>query len=273
MDYKSIIVHAQANPEAQGRMRCAADLADRFGGVLIGCGSEAEAVADGDPFSVAPGELMALQAEQVEQNITAAHTAFEAIAKGRDYRWISEHMTPTDALALHSRAADLIVTGAPTGDRFDPRRDDDLGLLVIIAGRPVLVTPPQRDYLAADRILVCWMDSREARRAVSDAMPLLTRAKEVLVASVAGPNGLAEACETADEVAEALRRHGVSANGEGLLRDERRVGAILCDRAAAMGADLIVAGGYGRTRLGEWVFGGVTQSLIRQTDRFVLLSH
>ena len=74
-------------------------------------------------------------------------------------------------------------------------------------------------------------------------------------------------------MAEALRRHGVSANGEGLLRDERRVGAILCDRAAAMGADLIVAGGYGRTRLGEWVFGGVTQSLIRQTDRFVLLSH
>jgi nucleotide-binding universal stress UspA family protein len=74
-------------------------------------------------------------------------------------------------------------------------------------------------------------------------------------------------------VAGFLREHGVRATGEGLLRDSRRTATILQDRASDFGADLLVSGGYGRSRLGEWAFGGVTKSLLDQDARFVLLSH
>jgi len=271
--YKAILVHPEPTQEAVDRLACAANLADRFGALLIGCGSEAETVLVDHPFAVHSPEVLAVRTRQVNDNIEAARLAFEKASHNRPHNWVSERLPPTEALALHGRAADLIVTNTTPKERFNPSRHVDAGLLVAIAGRPVLVAPKGDDHLRGERILVCWKDTREARRAISDALPFLQMAEDVLVVEVAAPDAIKDAGRRIGEVAEALCRHGVFAHSEVLVRDQRKTVSILEDRACALGADLIVAGGYGRSRMGEWAFGGVTESLLRQSGRFVLLSH
>lgn len=273
MAYKAILVHVEATKASEARVVCAADLADRFGALLIGCGSEMAPSLHPDPFGAPNGDLLMAMAERVEEHLAQAEVTFERLAGARSKRWISERSMPDETIVAAARAADLIVTSLPEKGKEDPVRNEDPGLLVVISGRPVLVVPPQKDYLAARRILVCWKDTRESRRALSDALPFLQKADEVLVAEVAPRADLAAACKRANEVAESLCRHGVRATGEGLLRDERRTASILLDRASCFAADLIVSGGYGRSRIGEWAFGGVTKALLGQDQYFVLLSH
>lgn len=273
MAYKGILVHVEATQAAQARVNCAADLADQFGALLIGCGSEmVPQIAEG-PFAARDGQMLSLMLGRVDEQLAQSKAAFERLAGERPRKWISERLMPDEALTLAARSADLIVTSRAAKGDEDSLRNEDPGLLVVISGRPVLVVPPGRDYLPLGRVLVCWKDSRESRRALTDALPILQRANDVLVAEVAAPADLVAACQRSGDVAEALHRHGVSAHSEGLIKDERRVADILQTRASDFGADLIVAGGYGRSRLGEWAFGGVTRALLTQTDRFVLLSH
>jgi nucleotide-binding universal stress UspA family protein len=273
MTFKTILVHVEPTKEAEARVRCAADLADRFDALLLGCGAEAPPQLVMDPFTVADGEIAAQMLRQTDEHLAKAEQTFERVAAGRARRWVHERSLPDEALCTAARTADLIVASQIDHHDRDSLRTADPGMLVVVSGRPILVTPPGKAHLAAERVLVCWKDAREARRAVSDALPFLMRAEEVLVVEVAAPEGLAGACQRAGEVAESLCRHGVFAHGEGLIKDERRVTTILEDRARVFGADLIVAGGYGRSRLGEWAFGGVTKSLLEQQEHFVLMSH
>lgn len=274
MSYKSVLVHVENDAATENRVKCAADIADRFGALLIGCGCEAPQVpVAGDAFGISSGEVTVFERERVDGNLAAAKATFERLAAGRRHAWIAEQRLPEEGLAEVSRACDLIVTSRASRGRGDPLQHEDIGLLIVTAGRPVLLAPRDKDYLPPSRVLVCWKDSRESRRAISDALPFLQAASEVLVVEVADQNDLGAACKRTADVAEALKRHGVPAVGEGVIQDERSTGAIIAHRADCMGADLIVAGGYGRARLSEWVFGGVTRALLEQERRFVLLSH
>jgi nucleotide-binding universal stress UspA family protein len=272
LGYKTLLVHAEPTPEAAGRLACAVDLADRFSALLIGCGCEAAPVLLEPPFHTGP-DVAALGSQRIERNIEAARETFEAAARSVAHRWSAASSAPTEAIALHARAADLIVASRTTADRFNALRHVDPGLLVAIAGRPVLITPDSEDHLRAERVVVCWKDVREARRAVADALPFLVQAADVLVVEVADPEDLKGACARAGEVAEALCRHGVFARSEVMAHDRKQTATLLEDRARAFGADLIVAGGYGRSRLSEWVFGGVTNAFLQDSRGFVLLSH
>ena len=271
--YKTILVHADASPESVGRILCAADLADQFDALLLGCGCEAPQPIPMDPFGTADGALIVEMQRLAADHLTQAESAFRKLAVGRAVAWTSMLALPDEAIPLAARQADLIVTSHPSNRRVDRLRNEDPGLLTVIAGRPVLITPPNQEHLDARRVLVCWKDSREARRALGDAMPFLQAAQDVLVVEVAQDGDRPNAKLCVDEVAAGLRRHGVNAAAEVVLKDRRDVTALLMSRARAFGADLMVAGAYGRTRLGEWAFGGVTRNLLDQTDRFVLLSH
>lgn len=271
--YKTILVHADARPEAVGRILCAAGLADQFDAVLLGCGCEAPQPIPMDPFGAANGELVVEMQRLAAHHLADAEAAFRKLAGQRTTAWTAMLSPPDEALPLAARQADLIVVSHPGHGRTDVLRNEDPGLLTVIAGRPVLVTPPDRDHLEARRVMICWKDSREARRALADAMPFLRAARDVLVVEAAQAGDAADAKLCVEEVAAGLARHGVRASSEVLIRDRRSVAAVLLERARAFGADLLVAGGYGRTRLGEWAFGGVTRSLLDQTERFVLLSH
>jgi nucleotide-binding universal stress UspA family protein len=271
--YKTILVHADARPESAGRIRCAAWLADRFDALLLGCGCEMPTPIPIGPFGDANGELILEMRTLATDDLIGAEAAFRTLAGQRKLAWVSMLALPDEAIPLAARQADLIVTARAPRGRVDASRNEDPGLLAVIAGRPVLVVPPDRDHLSGQRVVVGWKDSRESRRALSDAMPFLQRAADVLVVEVAHAPQLADAQMGVNEVTESLKRHGVNVSGEALLKDEQDVTTLLLDRTRAFGADLIVAGAYGRTRLGEWAFGGVTRNLLDQTEFFVLLSH
>ena len=145
--------------------------------------------------------------------------------------------------------------------------------MVLAAGRPVLVVPPNLDTLSEERVIVGWKDTREARRALRDALPFLERAAAVTIAEISDEESEVDAGRRAGDVVRYLARHNVrvgptiAAHPKGGIADE------LIGLARAEGADLIVAGAYGHSRLGEWVFGGVTRDLLGSSPVCCLLAH
>nr|HPU52941.1 universal stress protein [Burkholderiaceae bacterium] len=139
-------------------------------------------------------------------------------------------------------------------------------------GRPLLLVPPAMAVPKLDRALVAWKDTREARRAVVDGLPLLRLAREVQVVEVADQPELTMARERVGDIVAWLGRHGVQATANASAGGDDH-GAVLSAIATQWGADLIVAGAYGHNRLREWVLGGVTRELLLKSERCALLSH
>jgi nucleotide-binding universal stress UspA family protein len=141
------------------------------------------------------------------------------------------------------------------------------------SGRPVLVVPYiQKAPLALDHVLVCWNGSRNAARAIGDAMPFLQRAKAVEVAIVLGESGSSDEIPGAD-IGEHLARHGLAVEVERLTAIKGDVPDTILSHAADAEADLIVMGGYGHSRLREFILGGVTRGILRTMTVPVLMSH
>jgi nucleotide-binding universal stress UspA family protein len=143
--------------------------------------------------------------------------------------------------------------------------------LVMRIGRPMLVVPPEAEYLKLGNVVVAWKDTPEARRAVADALPLLHRAKDVTVVEVIEENGNRAAAQTrVGDVAAWLGRHAITAAGRVVnSTDEMQELDTLWQSAC----DLMVAGAYGHSRFREWVFGGVTRNLLTRSRHCSLLSH
>jgi nucleotide-binding universal stress UspA family protein len=271
MPYKSLLVHADAGPGCNRRVYTALTIADWFEAAVTGLGAEAF-----DPLLFAGGAELdgaaaAMGLWQVSEDIQAAEAHFRRLAAGRrEIAWIGREDCPDTMLALHARGADLIVASRPEHGEsaaFAARPAD----LVMRAGAPVLFTADGEAELRAERIVVAWKDAREARRAVSDALPLLARARKTTVVAVDGDEpdvgrGLAE-------VAARLARHGVAVETEVARKTRASIAETLEAVADRHGADLIVAGAYGHSRVREWALGGVTEDLIAASSKFVLLSH
>jgi len=199
---------------------------------------------------------------------------FRAAMHGRtkDVEWRAALELPARYVARQSRAADLVVVGGDGKVMSDPFAIVGAGDLLMQAGRPLLVVPAAVKWLDLRSALVAWKDCPEARRAIADALPLLARAGEVTVAGIAEEEGgQAAVRQQAEDVVGWLSRHGISARAQVPERTGNAVAQL--DRIAAdTGAGVVVAGAYGRSRLREWVLGGVTQHLLGQTARCVLLS-
>lgn len=274
MGYAGILVHVQTNPEARSRLDCACALAKMFDATLIGVGAEAFALLAPDyGYYAAQAEWYAVMRKSVEENLVRTRDLFDASAEGsaKATVWESGVRAPIEAVAEASRGADLIVAGGGHARRENTYEDVPTGELVVTAGRPVLIVPAKGPPLSGDRVVLAWKDTREARRALSDALPFLKRAQSVLVLEVCGKDEGGDADIRTADVVRALRRHGVSATAK--VVDGRGDARTINAQADLFGADLLVAGGYGHSRLGEWVFGGVTRDLLKQHGRYVLLSH
>lgn len=142
--------------------------------------------------------------------------------------------------------------------------------------RPVLVGPRGVNPLEAKRALVAWKDTREARRAIRDALPLLHKAKEVMVVEIAESGRsieVADAQSRLRDVVAYLKRHQITVVADRVRPNEGTVGNAVLRIAQEQSFDLIVAGAYGHSRLGEWLFGGVTQELLTSSPVCCLLSH
>ena len=141
------------------------------------------------------------------------------------------------------------------------------------SGRPVIIVPYiQKAPLKLDRVMVCWDGSRTATRAIADAMPLLHRSGRVEVVIVANERGKKDEIEGADMGAH-LARHGLNVEVNRTALGDIDVADVILSHAADAGSDFIVMGGYGHSRLREFVLGGVTRSIMRTMTAPVLMSH
>ncbi len=271
MSYASIMVATDDGRHAAQRVRLAADLAHRFGARLVG------AAACMPDYPQAYGETavpMGMVLEEIRQAartklVGAEQTFRNASGGGERTEWRSDIAGPVPFLATQSRAADLVVVGRRGAEDADP---GPLGVppgpVLMEAGRPVLVVPPRLAGLKGTRVVVAWKDGPAARRAVSAALPFLREADHVLVVSV-GPDAHREGAE---DVAGHLARHGAQVTTH-LLRTAMRESDEILDFALRQEADLVVMGAYGRSRLREWIFGGVTRDLLDRSTLCCLMSH
>jgi nucleotide-binding universal stress UspA family protein len=271
--YKSLLVHAEAGLQSSRRVEIAARLARTLDARLIGLGAETfEPLPPADPFmGYASGEWFALMEKQVDADLRNAEVGFRRDAAYAEFEWRSVHDYPAKALARASRAADLVVV-SPKGQGGGGRCADPAEV-VMTAGKPVLLVPPESSYLRASTVVVAWKNTREARRAVADAMPFLQRADTVIVQAICEDGASEGSILEVEDVAAHLKRHGVRALAQVGLNKQKGVAVELQRIAEANGADLIVAGAYGHSRLREWALGGVTDTLIHNPSCFVLLSH
>jgi nucleotide-binding universal stress UspA family protein len=179
-------------------------------------------------------------------------------------------------VALHARYADLAVLGQrDPGAALHANAGDVAAATLLASGRPILVLPYVGDYPTVGRkALVGWKSTREAARAVSDALPLLQQADVVTVLSINPEGGIGgDGDVPAGDIALHLTRHGVNAVAAHTVAKEIPEGDALLNYADDIGADLIVAGGYGHSRTREVLFGGVTRTLLKTMTLPALLSH
>ena len=267
---RSLLVQAEPGAEAAPRLQVAVDLASRLDAMLIGVAVDTiQGIGIGDPFM--DGDWMNDLEALVQDNLKRAEANFRAQTEGLQTEWLALQELPAPALARLSRRADLIVAGGAPLDSFT--RSADTAELIMRCGRPVLVAPPRGGKLRGEAVVVAWKDTRESRRAVADSLPFLKAAEAVSVVEVCGKDGSAGAELNTFDVVQYLRRHGVTAHAKVVVAPPERVATELNIIAQAIDGDLIVAGAYGHTRLGEWLFGGVTRSLLHEPERFALLSH
>jgi nucleotide-binding universal stress UspA family protein len=261
MTLATIMVAVDFDQASNSRISLAAEMAARLKSLLIGVAGwpllkhRPENVSGTGIPNIGSPELASNELEKLGQK-------FRKIAGEITDRveWRSSMDFPREVIPKEARAADLVVIGQGflSGDVYHTY---DPGTIILAAGRPVLVVPQQVAHLETSRILIAWKDTREARRAVRDALPFLKQAEEVSIAVARTPRLEGTDRQVAD-VADYLKRHHVSVchRISTVAGDDEE--ALVLDLAKQHHVNLIVAGAYGRTRLSEWVFGGVTQHLL-----------
>jgi nucleotide-binding universal stress UspA family protein len=263
MPLKCILVHADAGPGVESRVRLAAQLAKHHQASLIGAAARLPMpileVYAGGAAMISAG-LMDVADESAEQAFKAAEANFKAWTAdaGVETEWRSAVDFPAAALAAMSAAADLVVIGSTDGEQ-----PFDAGDVIMKTGRPVLVVPPEQGEMNADNVLVAWKNTAEARRAIADALPFLSEAKSVTLLHV-GEEGIRNS--GVEDAAKFLGRHGVRAVVEAVEPGSLTAAAEIVNAAGRTGAGLIVLGAYGHSRMREWAFGGVTRDLLRRSE-------
>ena len=266
MSYKSILLTLGVDGPIDPLTRVAVGLAKRFDARLIGfCAADAPL-----PVTMAPegaaiaADLWEQSRDEIRQKLKDRRGEFDNLVAGAvEIDWRATIENPDQALARSSRLADLIVMGASQGaSTGDSYRTADPGSLVLRAGRPVLVAAHGAADLPTGKVVIAWKDTREARRAVADALPLMAMANEVTIVAVdRNPDDWIR--DGVKDVASFLAGHGIKARTEVIKTDDDD-GNRLVDFLASVNAELIVSGAYGHSRLREWVFGGVTRSLLNE---------
>jgi nucleotide-binding universal stress UspA family protein len=267
----SVLVHVDFDPDADNRVRLAADLASKFGAALIGVTGWVPGREKGGWFA-AELERPDERNNRILMELDKLGNRFRNLAREKvnTAEWRESFHFPREVIAAEARAADLVVIGShPVVEdvyhAFDP------GMVLLSAGRPVLVVPDGVTGTPGRRILVAWKDSREARHAVQGALPFLKMAEHIVLAEVAEEVLERAAHEHLNDLAKYLLRHGIAVNAKAVLHPQGAISDQLRSVAKEENADLIVAGAYGHTRLGEWVFGGVTRGLLLSSDVCCLL--
>ena len=270
MPYASLLVYVNDRPELM--VRIAVGLADKFGASLIGVSASPI-----PPPAVANGIVALLPTEddikQMRAKLAEHGNWFRSVAGDhRKPEWRQFLEFPVDVLSREARCADLVIIGQ-TERRFGEYGFVNPGEAILRMGRPTLVVPKGVGRLQAEHVVIGWKDTREARRAVLDALPFLHEAARVTIVELCGPGEEKTALERIDDVMRYLTRHQIKGGPRVLLQKEGSGAAQLIRLAQDEGADLLVTGAYGHSRMGEWIFGGMTRELLETSPICCLMSH
>jgi len=279
MSYRTLLVLLDHTPACATRSRCAMQLAKDLGCHLVGLAptdlidlpAAPRAAASLNEYAARVWDALREQAERAADTFReACHSAgvgsFEAIIDEAD---------KSESLVRHARFSDLtVLTQADPDDPNHAVVKDMVESVILHSARPTLVLPcVGRIDSIGSRVLVAWNDSREAARAVSDALPLLRRAERVEVTTWHEAAGGDEALRPQlDALLNWLKRHDVSAASR-VERSGAPIADAMLTRAADADADLIVMGAYGHARWTERVLGGATRGLLASMTVPVLMSH
>ena len=270
-----LLAHVELDDIDRAALAVTADVADRLKADVLGL-SVCQPLPALYQEGLVNGIVLDMDRAQIGRECHAAEARFRAAMADKaavEWRSLVTYGDLAECIAAEARSADLIVTGTELGGMpFDSTRRVSLGELVMTAGRPVLIVPNNVAGLDLNHVMIAWKESREARRAALDALPLLKLAAKVTVVEIALEPRLQEARLHLAAVADWLAVHGIKAQTKALAR-EGNDAATLRQVMESENPDLVVAGGFGRARLSEWMFGGVTLDLLLRPDRCILLSH
>lgn len=277
MTYATVMVSLALDQPNEARLEVACQIAERFEAGIVGVA----AAQFSPPLYFTTGEQAQDLIDQgqaaLKKRMSELEAQFLGAARGRakSVEWRSAIDFPARYLLQQARCADIIVSGGPSDAFSDPFVLASPKDLVMQAGRPLLVVPDATTWLDLRSMLVAWKDTTEARRAIADSLPLLRKAGDVTVAEIVeADDSRPAALSRVRDVVAWLSRHGVVARELVPERNGGRDAVAQLDRIAAdVGAGVVVAGAYGHSRVRELILGGVTQHLITQTARSVLLSH
>jgi nucleotide-binding universal stress UspA family protein len=274
MSYASVMVYVDIEGIPEQRVRIASELARKFDAALIGFSARAV-----PPPFVAEGVIIEETTEADIKQLQAALAKrgdwFRSTAglDRQDVEWRTALDFPADALAREARSADLVIMEQEVRGRRDIYRTLDPGEVLLRLGRPALLVAPGVATVRAEHVVVAWKDTREARRAVLDAMPFLRTARRVSVVEVCDRNEERNASSRIKDVVRHLARHGITADARPILHRDKSDANLLFQFALDEGADLLVAGAYGHSRFGEWIFGGMTREILASSPLCCLMSH
>ncbi len=273
---KDVVVNLSGRASLDFAADYAISIAATFGAHVTGIAFLYEPVIPDGTLGGVPVDLIELQREENSKIARDAIGRFEAGVKKSGVAAETRRLDATfggaaTLFAQIARRFDISVVGQAQREQG---ATDDLIIegALFESGRPVIVVPYiQKSGLTLERVLVCWDGGRTAARAVADAMPFLTRAKAVDLVIVAEERKNDEV--TGVRMSEHLARHGASVSVKRIAKGDLSVQDAILSYAADSSADFMVMGGYGHSRLREFILGGVTRSILNSMTVPVLMSH
>lgn len=275
MSYQTIMVHLHIGHANADLLQITRRLAERLNTHVIG-------IMVGQPTQMIYGKGYALldffdkEQTHIEQKIAEAEALFHAVFKGfsntTEWRSAITREPMAGYIVAQACSADIMVTGVCPSDFYEGPNAVNAGEIIMQAGRPVIVVPNAIKNLNLENILIGWKDTREARRAIADALPILKLATQVTVVEICAESEVEVAEQRLAEVIAWLVRHGIAAKPVVSVSVDTDATQFI-SIAKQQGADLVVAGAYGHSRFRQWVLGGVTNDLLQLADFSSLLSH
>lgn len=273
--YRDVLVHVDGGPTGRGRVQFAADLAERSDARLNGL------------HVTPPAEVPPLYKPSFVAGVAAKRTADLALDARRAEEIFSEatgnHSIATNwsqsagdvvrGISDKARFADLVIVGQDEWQGSPERHPLPIAHSVVLkCGRPVMVVPAKMQRKDLARIAIAWDGSREAVRAVHDALPLLRQSRSVQVITMLSRSAIADEMDT-NALSAHLARHGIEVGSDVLQVRTAEEHASLRKQIESGPYDLLVMGGYSHPMWLEFIFGGTTQSILLSSGIPVFVSH
>lgn len=273
---KDIAVHLTGSEEDKVRLAHAEAIAEMFDAHLTGLQVHMlpEAIAITDPTGSSFLQTLILESEEQARQVAAVLTkALSTTGVPHELRRLVVYpSTVGNVLAAEARTADLFIGTRPYGD---PGKQQWIEEAVLFkSGRACLFVPPAgKPSGRLDTVFVAWKNTREAARAIAEAIPFLQQAREVIIGQIEeGGASEQDGVLHGANIARHLSRHGISAELRS-INGWADVGEAILNEAKRSSADMIVMGGYGHSRYLEWAVGGATRHVLSQAPLPVLIAH